>query len=418
MMSMSQKPTVLVVSHVVPHPPAAGNEIRILKMMEWLRSAGFSIVLLLNHDPLPSDRLAPLKSVANFVHFIGDDFGQLPPLASSCSCSDLKEKLALALPDSFFYRTCFGMSREKKIRSNDVKRYLASERLKQVTRHLAELYHPAAVLAEYIFAAPCLDVVPDGIVKIIDTHDMFSRKKEQVLAFGIDDPLPCTPAEERRYLLKSDLVIAIQSNEARMFGGLVMEREVITVGIDFDVVPEVENDSVVSGTVLVVGSDNPLNIHGLREFYLNAWPAVRAGHPDAVLRVVGKLAKHLESDDERVQLAGWVPDLDEEYRKAAVVINPTLAGTGLKIKSVEALCRAKAFIGTPNSVEGIEYSGEAPYLVCEDWHKFAGAIVALLHSEEDRVALQQRAWAFARENFSTEKIYAPLGHKLRDLLTH
>lgn len=417
MSSTSRKPSILIVSHVVPHPPAAGNEIRILKMMEWLRSAGFSIILLLNHEPLPSERLATLKSVADFVHFIGDDFGELPAQAPSWPCR-LKEKLALTLPDSFFYCVCFGMSKEKKIRSNEVKRYLASERLRQVTLHLAEYYHPDAVLAEYIFAAPCLDVLPYGVFKIIDTHDMFSRKKEQVLAFGVDDPLPCTLSEERKYLLKSDLVIAIQSNEARMFGGLVMEREVITVGIDFDVVPEVDNNSVVPGTVLVVGSDNPLNVHGLREFYLNAWPAVRAGHPGAVLRVVGKLAKHLETDDERVQLAGWVPDLDEEYRKAAVVINPTVAGTGLKIKSVEALCHAKAFVGTPNSVEGIEYSGEAPYLVCEDWHKFGRTLVELLHSENYRVALQQRAWNFARENFSTEKIYAPLRRKLQSLLAH
>ncbi len=416
--SVPQEPVILIVSHVVPHPPAAGNEIRILKMMEWLRSTGFSVVLLLNHDPLPPERLAALESVVNSVHFIGDDYGELTAPARSCSCSDLAEKLALALPDSGLYRACFGMSREKKTRSNDVKRYLASERLRQVTGHLAEHYRPAAVMAEYIFAAPCLDAIPDGIFKIIDTHDMFSRKKEQVLAFGVDDPLPCTPGEERGYLLKSDLVIAIQSNEARMFRGLVMEREVVTVGIDFDVVPEIDNKSVVPGTVLVVGSDNPLNVHGLREFYLNAWPAVRAGHPEAVLRVVGKLAKHLDTGDERVQLAGWVPDLDEEYRRAAVVINPTVAGTGLKIKSVEALCHAKALIGTPNSVEGIEYCGEAPYRVCEDWCEFGRTVLALLHSGTKRAALQQRAWDFACENFSTEKVYAPLRRKLQGLLAH
>src|SRR5262245_55406523 len=49
------EPTILLISHVVPYPPAAGNESRILRMLAWLRRQRFRLVLLLNHDPLPSD---------------------------------------------------------------------------------------------------------------------------------------------------------------------------------------------------------------------------------------------------------------------------------------------------------------------------------------------------------------------------
>lgn len=406
-----KKPVILVVSHVVPYPPAAGNEIRILKMVNWLKSQGFAIALLLNHDPLPSDRQAQLEKVVDRVHFIDDEYGdELKPLPKQQR--KLNEVVSALLGDSALHRLVFGQDRQGKIKSDGVKKWLASDRLIQATEYLCRRYAPVAVLAEYIFAAPCLDVVPNGVLKIIDTHDMFSRKKEQVLAYGIDDPLPCTRREERSYLLKSDLVIAIQSNEARMFGGMVMERDVITVGIDFDVVEKVDNSAVVPGTILIVGSDNPLNVHGLREFVANAWPTVRAGYPGVMLRVVGKLANHLQTDDERVQLAGWVLDLDEEYRKAAVVINPTLAGTGLKIKSVEALCRAKPFVGTPNSMEGIDYTGEAPFIVCRDWREFSESVVSLLRSEEERTCLQRRALEFARVSFSSDRIYLQLGARL------
>ena len=417
MVNITEKSAILLlISHVVPQPPAAGNEIRILKMVNWLKRQGIGIVLLLNHAPLSAERMTLLESTVDRVHFIDDDFGTELPAVRRPLLASLQQKLAQALPDSTLYRALFDMGKAEKIRSNSVKRYLACERLIQVTRHLCGVYNPSVVMAEYIFAAPCLDVVPEGVLKIIDTHDIFSRKKEQVLAYGIDDPLPCSSREERAHLLKSDLVIAIQSNEARMFRELVKERDVVTVGIDFEAVQGIDNREVVAGRILVVGSDNPLNVHGLNEFYVNAWPVIREARSEVVLRVVGKLANQLEIDDERVQLVGWVADLEREYRQAALVINPTLAGTGLKIKSVEALCQAKALVGTPNSVEGIDHVGEPPFLVGYDWQQFADAVLTLLQSEQQRLQLQDLAWRFARKHFSTEKVYSPLGRKLQEHL--
>jgi glycosyltransferase involved in cell wall biosynthesis len=107
-----------------------------------------------------------------------------------------------------------------------------------------------------------------------------------------------------------------------------------------------------------------------------------------------------------------VADLDDEYRKAAVVINPVQAGTGLKIKSVEALCRGKAFVGTPNSVDGIESDGPTPYRVCADWPAFANAVNSLLSSDDERRRLERAAVSFSREHFSTERIYAALAERL------
>lgn len=420
-MSHAQQPrTILVVSHVLPYPPAAGNEIRILKMLDWLKAEGFEIVLLLNHSPLPDDRRRVLAQMFHHVHLIGDDYGdELRPLPALPSLErTVRDAASVLLGGSPVHRLVFGQDREKKIKSDGVKKYLASDRLIQATELMCRKYSPCAVLGEYIFTAPCMEAVPDGILKIIDTHDMFSRKKEQVLAYGIDDPLPCSKREERNYLLKADLVIAIQSNEARLFRSLVIERDVVTVGIDFETSAATDDSVVVPGRILVVGSDNPLNQHGLRSFYDHAWPAIREHVPGATLRVIGKLAKHLQTDDEQVELAGWVEDLDLEYRRAAVVVNPTVAGTGLKIKSVEALCKGKALVATTNSVEGIEYEGSAPYVVCADWNSFADATAELLSSTEQRVLLQNRALEYARENFSTEKVYASLGQKLRQFLQH
>lgn len=384
-----EQPAILIITHVIPFPPAAGNEIRILNLSRWLQKKGFKVVLLLNAAGLSPVTRQTLNEIYDGVFLLGG--------------SAKRRFWERILPKKFFGHAS---------PSPSPKQAMATEGLIRMTEKLCKKHHPVAVFAEYIFTAPCLDVVPPAALKIIDTHDMFSRKKEQVLAFGIEDPFHCTPEEERGYLLKGDLVVAIQAKEARMFRGLVPEKQVITVGIDFEVVPQIDNTAVAGDIVLVVGSDNPLNIHGLNEFISHVWPVVQQGCPGAVLRVAGKLGNHLREENVSVEKVGWITDLHEEYRKASIVINPTVAGTGLKIKTVEALCRAKAFVGSPNSVEGLFYKVDAPFVVAKNWADFSVKILHLLGDEAARRELQERAWRYARENFHPDKVYAPLAEAL------
>ena len=385
-----KRPIILIVTHVIPLPPSAGNEIRILNLANWLKLKGFKVILLLEATELNPVVRESLSEIFNGVFLSGRN--KISRFIDRISLQ--KSSRSAPLPAS-------------------AKKALAPPDLIRMTKRLCKKYRPAAVIAEYIFTAPCLDVVPHGILKVIDTHDMFSRKRDQVVSFGIDDPFCCNPAEERDYLLKGDLVIAIQPNEAALFKKLVPEKHVIDVGIDFDVVPEIDDGQVDAGSILVVGSDNPLNIHGLNEFIRNSWPAVRGRFPDAILRVIGKVGNHLFTNEISIKKIGWVADLDCEYKKAAIVINPTVAGTGLKIKTVEALCHAKAFVGSPNSVDGIIYEGESPFVVGENWDDFSTKILWLLEDVVARRKLQEKAWRYAKENFHSEKVYAPLAKALK-----
>ena len=113
-------------------------------------------------------------------------------------------------------------------------------------------------------------------------------------------------------------------------------------------------------------------------------------------------------DDSSIRYSGWIDDLDQVYREASVVINPTVAGTGLKIKSVQALAHGKPLVAWTNGVEGLDYDGEPPYRECRSWQEFGDAVVALLRSDEDRRALAERALDYAKREFDAEKVYAEL----------
>jgi glycosyltransferase involved in cell wall biosynthesis len=389
---------VLLVSHVSPVPASAGNEVRLAKLLAWLRGEGWRTILLLNAQVPDPETLEAIRALVDDLHFVGEFQGRVEDGPSGAA--SLLEKVGMRLP-------VIG----RRLEAQRIKGSLAPPALVEGTSILCREHAVRAVIVEYIFASPCLRAVPEGILTMIDTIDMFCLKKSQVLRHGIRDPFHCTRGEERRALLRAEVIIAIQEREAALFEALVPEREVISVGMDLDGTRS--GAASPGGTaVLVVGSDNPLNIHGLRSFLAEAWPSIRRAHPESTLRVVGKLAGHVGAEGGGVVPVGWVPDLDEEYRRAGVVINPTVAGTGLKIKSVEALSRGKALVTTVNGADGLGPTGTIPCRVCGDWGSFAREVISLLDSEELRRELGERARIHAAERFSPARVYAPLAAAL------
>jgi len=76
-----------------------------------------------------------------------------------------------------------------------------------------------------------------------------------------------------------------------------------------------------------VGSSNPFNVHGLRQFVIQAWPRISREVPHARLRIVGSCPRVEGVEDERLVYVGRVSDeeLTSEYRRAHAVINPQVA---------------------------------------------------------------------------------------------
>lgn len=381
--------TILFVSHVNPALRSGGNEIRLLKMINWLRAEGFHIVLLLNHPPLSVDMRNQLLEIVDAVY-----------TPDECPTS-LKRKINNAV-NRFIDHQPIPVTETEKVRAFHGRPYLI-----QATGALCKRYQPKAVVAEYVFTTPCLREVPSDVLKLVDTHDMFSRRDPE-------EPFYCTPEEERAYLLNADVVIAIQSAEAGHFRELVPERKVVTVGVDYEVVPHGQTGNDNPGNiVLVVGSNYPANIAGLKDFCEHAWPLVCKENPGAELWVAGKIGEAISNEVPQAKVLGWVENLQSLYRRSTVVINPTVTGSGLKIKTVEALCNGKPLIATPNAVEGLVIEGEAPFLVCNNWSEFAGSIVSILESDVRRLALQESALRYAQEQFASSRVYAELADVLR-----
>lgn len=405
-------PLVFLISALVPYPPARGVELRIFRLLKWLSGAGYRVVLIVPAESLDADVERELRRVTYALHWTK------PPLRTRLGSRFPALRRALWEPT----KIVLGLRAQTISSTTDsgyhaagdrgLKESFAPARLIALVQRLGHKYQPIAAIVEYIFSTPVLSGLPAATLKIVDTIDVFSRKEEQVLAFGIRDPLVCTPEEERQYLLQADVILAIQSREAQLLKELAPEREIVLTGMDLDVIDASGADETQPASIAIVASNNALNVHGLNAFLAECWPSIKRNIPGVSLVVAGQVGDSFAVEDDSVRYTGWIDDVEEIYRKASVVINPTIAGTGLKIKSVQALAHGKPLVAWGNGVEGLEYLGEPPFIECRSWQEFADAVIRLLSSVNERHLMEQRALSYAKREFRADKVYAALGECL------
>jgi len=157
--------------------------------------------------------------------------------------------------------------------------------------------------------------------------------------------------------------------------------------------------------VLYIASGNAMNVHGLREFLSLAWSAVVEQVPDAELVVAGAVGRALPDDAPRVTRIGTVGDLGELYRGVRVVINPARAGTGAKIKTIEALSHLRPVVTFPAGVDGLPADLKALCDVVQEWDEFSGTVAGRLLDDRESAFSPSQRESIARAT-SPDLVYA------------
>lgn len=375
-----EPPAVLCLSHVMPWPPRAGNEYRIYRMLRWLQDQGYRIVPVI--APLPGEHVD-----ADAVRALADQFSN----AVLCDRDGRLEYVLRDVPDVLaslrggFTRPIAALLDEDTVHSERQRELLRMDRtfchdaLITTVLRLHEVLGPHVLLAEYIWMSRILQLISSDVPKVVDTIDVFSTKREKVLQFGIDD-LHVEPHEEATRLYHADLILAIQDEERQELQRLLSGKLVVTAGVDFDVV---EDAGIPLGRrLLYVASDNPMNRKGLVDFLRFAWPHIRRDVPDAEFLVAGKVSGTLDVEVPGVIRLGPIADLRSLYRQARVVANPAVAGTGLKIKTLEALGHLRPIVTWPSGTDGLAPELAALCVTVRDWYDFSRRVAGLLAAAE------------------------------------
>jgi glycosyltransferase involved in cell wall biosynthesis len=387
-------PKVLFLSHNAPEPANAGDTLRLRNLLRFFKNQGYETICIFKGNFDKQAVVSDSKDLIDYVYF-SSDYSNL--------FTKLNKPFKLL----------------KMIQHNNAKAYFADLHLRLAVKEVYAIHKPDVVVAEYIFMAPYLKNVPKKVLKIIDTIDVFARKAEEVCKHGVEFPLACTKDEERKYLLNGDVLMGIQPLETELLKNMVPERKVINVGVDMpcNISPNIDNENTGDEeNVLIVAGGNPNNVHGVNQFLKDSWRGIYKTDSNVSLRIVGSVCKHISKElvSDGVALAGVVDDLSLEYRNADVVVNPVVAGTGLKIKTIEAMSYGKPIVSTPNGVEGIvvDEHESLPFVIAES-NEFADRIIQLLHSDQELSDLKNAVHEYTKKYLSTSYVYKELEYELK-----
>ncbi|KAF3886899.1 glycosyltransferase family 4 protein [Tolypothrix bouteillei] len=212
-----------------------------------------------------------------------------------------------------------------------------------------------------------------------------------------------TVKEEIKGLRRADLILSIQKDEEKYFQNLIGNK-VITVGHTVSL-RQPRYISEVRQKILFVASNNDTNIHGINYFIHEVFPKVRIKLHDVQLLIAGNICDVIQDDEDLIKL-GYVNNLNDIYDTSDIVINPILFGTGLKIKTIEALGQSKVLITTPEGAKGLERGDKKAFLIANDSEEFAEFLIETLTNLVLSRNLSNNAYSFAK-NYN-EELFHPL----------
>lgn len=145
------------------------------------------------------------------------------------------------------------------------------------------------------------------------------------------------------------------------------------------------------------------NRDGIEHFLQQILPRIRERRA-AQLTVVGNRAGFEATSPAAVNFAGFVDDLRYTVRRAAVYVVPLRAGSGTRLKLLEAMAMGKAIVSTSIGAEGLGLADGETALLADTPEAFAEAVCRLLEDAPLRERLGRAARALAERRFGWDAI--------------
>lgn len=258
--------------------------------------------------------------------------------------------------------------------------------MRHFVRHFTNQHKFDCVIVNYVYYSKLLECC-NVKIKAIFTHDVFSFRQIRTNR----KTYSLSPNEEAKGLARCDYILAVQENEAIFFNYLSPKNKTLCVYMptDFKKV-EICNDNNV---VLFFSGDNPYNVEGIKWFIEKVFPLVLEKNKKARLLLGGsicdKVGTFLKSCAS-VEMLGFFDNPESFYKRGNICINPVFNGTGLKIKTIEAIAFGKSIVVHPHSAEGIFEKLNAPIFFASQPEDFAKKLLDLMASKSTFVVQQEK----------------------------
>jgi hypothetical protein len=265
---------------------------------------------------------------------------------------------------------------------------------------------PNVVIVEYASLSELVTLLPKNIIKVVDTHDVFAYRNKRIRnEGGFSAWMSFFPWQENKMLKRFNTVLAIQSTEYTYFKNRLKNSKTNVKLVDIleSIAPQ-KNQVDNRLKIGFIGAKSRHNFDGLKIFIEQHWQKIKENMPEASLSIAGAIYSELEAYEILdIKMLGRVDSIENFYNDVDVIINPTFAGSGLKIKSVEALRYGKLLITTPEGSAGLEEGIERGCIYCSPLTStdFADNLIQALNvSPLDLCNLQKKSVEYIEHKYS------------------
>ena len=215
---------------------------------------------------------------------------------------------------------------------------------------------------------------------------------------------------ERENFDTADAVLAISRDDADTYSKWNPRFSVSYLPVSMPAIPESNSGPIPTSAAFIGALDWLPNRNGLERYLQDAWPGVVEAMPEATLHIAGR---HAPDNWPAVLPPGviWHGEVENAHafmQQYAVVVVPLWAGSGLKIKVVEAIAAGIPVVTTPVGAEGLPEGAAALLQVGNTSKELAAVTIACLQEPDKARAQAEQLRAFVRKDLSASAVQATL----------
>lgn len=209
-----------------------------------------------------------------------------------------------------------------------------------------------------------------------------------------------------------DAIIPITERDAKILKADKIPSVVIPAGFEIkDTEPDFAN--VEFPSLFYIGAlDWFPNQQGVEWFLKNVWDKIYRRFPDLKFYIAGRNSdkwKFLRANKfPNVEVVGEVEDSREFIKTKSIMVVPLFAGSGIRVKIIEAMSLGKAVISTSVGAEGIKYKDGENILIANSVGEFVKKISICVENKSFCFNLGKRAFELVNDEYNIVKLVGEL----------
>lgn len=414
---------ILFLTQIIPYPPDSGPKIKTWHVLKYLAEQGHEITLASFVRPEEQAFVPELKRVCSQVRTVPIRRSQLknvyyltrsqltgrPYLIERDDLSEMRRLVdGLLRSEPFDYALADQLTMTQFLIPKGGDRR-AGAAAPHRPRRIFDAHNAVWTIVERMRQA-----APWYLKPVAGLEAQRVKRYEAMLVRDFEHTLAVTSIDQ------NDLLTAVREMEPGAEQACAAKITVIPIAVDTARLVPIQRQPG-SRNILTLGTLHyPPNADGIRWFANEVFPRILRQAPDVTLTIVGKnppldFVQMAADQPGVITVTGYVPELKPYLEQAALMVVPVRAGSGMRVRILEALAQAMPMVTTTIGLEGIDAQHDQEVLVADDADAFAAQVLRLMGDAELQARLARNGRALAERAYDWRVVLKKLDQVFRPL---